>query len=468
MSGRDHGDHRRSLKRPRSRDRSRSRSRSFSGNGSEGSTKDQGGEGKVSVQISIPDGLVGSLMADDLKRLLNLKSVCSPVNLWIEARSSHRARGGRRKVRTMLLRGDSRDQLDQARVKIHQFFHEELKITVDGVLPPGSPPCPSTSSRSHLNSRSRPSGVDEQKPLVLPFHLPTPTPTVSRTRANTSTQSDLQNSPGTPGASSLLHENFCPPGNLTSEGTIPVFMEVNEEFMETVGVARDTIKWKFPDTEVSLQEVSEQDNPDQKTGGAAHVILVRASNDLSLEVAKFVITRQFREDLGISLEEQNPGFRELKKKLEKSEEVVRKHRKEINNLRDFIKEKSAYNKEKYNKKEEELVKIRMKLESSQSDFESAVNEKVKLSKQVIDLESQLEEHSEFIRIFKSCDRNDNENPEDDQNKEMCLKCPHLLFENKNLRESLSLAEGLVSLREQELDLMKKKKPEEENNANISG
>ena len=173
-------------------------------------------------------------------------------------------------------------------------------------------------------------------------------------------------------------------------------------------------------------------------------------------------------------------MKELKEKFERSEELVRKHEKEINNLKVYnaqLEKNRGYYKEKYLKKfkndklnENEFEKMKMKLKSSQSDTELVVNENAKLSKKVVDLESQLEEHSEFIRIVKSCDKNDNnENPEEDQTKEICPKCPHLLFEIKNLKEGLSLAENLVSLREQELDLLKKKKPnQEENNADISG
>ena len=210
------------------------------------------------------------------------------------------------------------------------------------------------------------------------------------------------------------------------------------------------------------------------------MIFIRANSLLSAEVAKLVVLHEFEHQLGLMLEEKNPGFKELQEKLEKSEELVRKHEKEIKNLRSFnaeLEKNRTFYKEKYNKKikndssnEKEFKKMYMKLKSSQSDYELVVNEKVKLSKKVIDLESQLEEHSEFIRIFKSCDNNANEeNPEEDQNREICLKCPHHLFEIKNLKESLNIAEGLVSLREQELELLKKKFPSspEENNADIS-
>ena len=471
----DHKDHKRSLKRPLSK--SRSRSQSFSGSEASMSLHD----GKFSVQILISDDLCGSLMAGNLKLLESIRSKVSPVTVWINPRPPRRDRSVRREMRTMLLRADSRVLLDEARVQIHQFLREKLEITVDGILPPASPPSSST-SQSHLKTpRSQSSLVDEKKPLVLPFALPTPTPSVSRTPDPN--HSDIQNSPEAPGAraSSLLHENYCPAENSTSEKTIPIFMEVNEEFVEMVEIVRHIIKLKFPETEVLLQKVSGQDNPDQKTGGASHVIFIRGPTPLCLVVAKAVILHEFKDRLGVSLEEENPRIKELEEKLEKSEELVMKHQNEIKNLRAFnaeLEQNRAYYKDKYIKKfkndkinEKEFEKMKMKLKSSQNDFELAVNEKAKLSKKVMDLESQLEEYSEFIRIVKSCDKNDNdENPEDDQNKEMCLKCPHLLFEIKNLRESLALAEGLVSLREQELDLLKKKKSnfQEENNADISG
>ena len=442
-------DHRRSLKRPFSRSRSRSRS---------GSESFSGSDGKVSVEIFIADDLVGHLMGQNLKHLENMRKACSPVTIWIKARCS----SNRQKLRSMLLRGDSQVQLDEARVQIHQFFQEKLKITVDGVLQ--SPPRPrSSTSQSHLNSQSNSNVVDGKNPLVLPlpFPLPTPTPTVSSSVSHSETQKS-------PGASSHLHEN------LTSERTIPIFREVDEEFQEMVECVRDIIHLKFPETEVSLLT-------DEKTDGASNMIFIRAPSPLSVEVARLVILKEFKNQLGVSLEEENPGLKELKEKLKKSEELVRNHENEIRNLRSFhaeLEQNRTYYKEKYNKKiktdsinEKEFIKMKMKLKSSQSDYELVVNEKVKLSKKVVDLENQLEEHSEFIRIFKSCDKNDNDsNPEDDQNKEICLKCPHLLFEIKNLKESLSVAEGLVSLREQELDLLKKRLPsyQEENNVDISG
>ena len=263
--------------------------------------------------------------------------------------------------------------------------------------------------------------------------------------------------------------------------TIPISREVDEEFKGMVEWVRRIIQMKFPETEVSLIQVSDQEHPDQRTGGASNMMFIRASSPLSVKVARLIILEEFKNQFGLSLEEQNHGLKELQEKLEKSEELVKKHENEIKNLRGFnaeLEKNRTHYKEKYNKKiktdsinEKEFVKMKMKLKSSQSDYELVVNEKVKLSKKVMDLESQLEEHSEFIRIFKSCDKNDNEeNPEEDQNKEICLKCPHLLFEIKNLKESLSVAEGLVSLREQELDLLKKKLPssQEENNADISG
>ena len=186
------------------------------------------------------------------------------------------------------------------------------------------------------------------------------------------------------------------------------------------------------------------------------MIFIRASSPLCLVVARAVILYEFKERLGVALEEEIPGIKELQEKLEKKEELVRKHENEIKNLTGFNRELHKHYKEKSKR--------------HQNDFELVANEKAKLSQKVVDLESQLDEHSEFIRIVKSCDKNDNENPEDDQNKEICPKCPHLLFENKNLRESLSLAESMVSLRDQELDLWKKKKSnhQEENNADISG
>ena len=79
--------------------------------------EDHDGKGKVSVQILIPDDLVGALMSQNLKLLEAMRSQCSPVTIWIKARSSKRGSNRRGHLRTMLLRGDTQDQLDEARVQ---------------------------------------------------------------------------------------------------------------------------------------------------------------------------------------------------------------------------------------------------------------------------------------------------------------------------------------------------------------
>ena len=99
--------------------------------------------------------------------------------------------------------------------------------------------------------------------------------------------------------------------------------------------------------------------------------------------------------------------------------------------------------------------MKLKLKSSISDFEMVVKEKQKLLKEVVDLKSELAEHSEFMKIIKKC-QND-ENPEDDQDKVTCPRCPQLIFEMKHLKDKLSVSEGLVSLRDKELKLLKSQK-----------
>ena len=351
MSGQDHTDHKRTLKRPLSRSRSRSSSQSF--NGSDVSKKEY--DGKVSVNISIPDNVVGALMGENLKLLEKMRSLCSPVTIWIKARSKRAS--GWVEMRSMELRGDSLLQIDDARGQIHRFIREKLQITVDGVLPSGSPPNYTTDP----NSLSKSNRFDEN---MLPFPLPTPTPTVSMF-SSTPNHSEIQESPEAPGASSLLHENYSPTQNLTSEGTIPIFMEVNEKFTEILQYVQDTIQLKFPETRVSLQKVSDHDNPDQKTGGASHMIFIRASSPLCLVVARAVILHEFKERLGVALEEENPDIKELQEKLERKEELVRKHENEIKNLTGFNRELHKHYKEKSKR--------------HQNDFELVANEKAKLS-----------------------------------------------------------------------------------------
>ena len=70
----------------------------------------------------------------------------------------------------------------------------------------------------------------------------------------------------------------------------------------------------------------------------------------------------------------------------------------------------------------------------------------------MDLQNELSEHSEFIQIVKN-----DKNQEDDQEGVNCPKCPHLLYEMKNLKEKLTVSEGLVSLRNKELKLLKSEK-----------
>ena len=88
-----------------------------------------------------------------------------------------------------------------------------------------------------------------------------------------------------------------------------------------------------------------------------------------------------------------------------------------------------------------------------SDYEMVVKEKQKLSKEVSDLQSQLEKHAEFIKIIKKFQNK--EHQEENQNNDFCSKCPRLVFEIKHLEESLATSTGLVSLREQELKLLRK-------------
>merc|ERR1711990_1108298 len=83
--------------------------------------------------------------------------------------------------------------------------------------------------------------------------------------------------------------------------------------------------------------------------------------------------------IGVNLEVEDPDLKELKEKLEKSQELVRKHEKEINNLRKFndeLEQNRAYYKEKYNRKikndninENEFKKMKLKLRSSANDYE---------------------------------------------------------------------------------------------------
>ena len=435
--------------RQRTRKRRLSRSRSRSRSSSERSSVSYCTEGKVCVPVCIPDDLVGHLMADSLKELDRMRIMCSPVTIWLQPRC-HSVRRGEM-LRTMLLKGDSQSQVDRARVKIHDFFRSRMQISVDGVLPPVSEP-------SCVNNNQ------DVKPLVLPS--PTPTRSVS-----------VPASPKPPEAastsSSLYHGNLSAPDQVVapSELTIPVFTETNEKFQEILSYVNDIIKIKFPETEVSLQPVADHDNPDH-SAGPSNLILVKAASQLSAEVARMVLIKEFQDKLGVSLMEAQPELKELQEKLKKSEELVRRHEKEINNLKSFnhkLEQNRAYYKESYNRKvkndnlnEKEFEKMKMKLKNSMSDYEMVVKEKQKLLKQVIDLQSELDEHAELIKIIKKCKNDDH--PEEDQDREICLKCPQLLLEIKSLKESLSMSAALVSLREKELKLLKKKKTSDVNSS----
>lgn len=395
---------------------------------------------KVEEEVLIPNDLVGHLMAENLKLLEKLRRECNPVTIWVKARSKASKRNDR--MRTMLLKGDSTTDLEDTRVKIHDFFHRRLGITVDGVVP-------ALDVTSSMSSSSNNNSNQEDKALELPF----PIPTVSR-----SPKKEVTETP------SLYQENFSAPELAIFDGIIPIFMETNEEFQKVIDWVRSVIKMKFPDTEISVLPAADHDNPDL-TKGPAHIIFIRAPSQLSVEVARMVILQEFKNKLGVRLEEQSPELKQLQEKLDKSQELVRKHQKEINNLKSFNDElelNRAYYKDKYNRKikndnlnEKEFQKMKMKLRSSANDYEIAVKEKEKLTKQVIDLQTQLEENAELLKIIKSC-KND-ENPEEDQTKEICLRCPQLLLDIRNLKEQLSLSAGLISLREQELKLLKNQK-----------
>ena len=427
-----------------SRERQKSNKRPFSRSSSSSSSRSRSRssvqrsdyytiEGKVTVELLIPDGLVGHLMAQNLKLLERLRRECSPVTIWVRARSARRTET----MRTMIVRGESKSQVEDARVKIHDFFHHQLQITVDGVLP--SPRVTSPSSRINNN---------EERNVLM---LPSPIPTIS---VSSSPSEEARPS------SSLYQENYSP-GLHVSETTIPVHVETDQEFEKVIVMVDGVIKLKFPETEIALRSVSD---PDQ-SNGQIKVISVRGQSNLCVQVAKTVVIMEVKERLGVNLEEPSAEMKELEERLEKSEELVRKHEKEIKNLKIFNKtldQYRAFYKEKYIRKmkndslnEKEFGKMKQKLKTSMNDFDMVVKEKHKLLKEVVDLQNELSEHSEFIQIVKNC-QND-KNQEDDQEGVNCPKCPHLLYEMKNLKEKLTVSEGLVSLRNKELKLLKSEK-----------
>ena len=417
-------DHQNTRKRPLSRSRSRSSSRSSS----------RQSERRVRATFCVPNDLAGFLMGHHHQMLDNMRREVSPVTVWITYKNEGQ-------VRTMLLRGDSQSQVDEARVKIHQFICSQYGFPVVGVLPPE-------------REKSSESSNQDVKPLVS--KLPSPAPTLSISTHRISTEEANV-------SSNLFQENH---GVTSSKVTIPVFTEINEEFHDMISIVNQVIKIKFPFTEVSLYTVSDEDNSDQSAADSPSTfILVRAANELSVEVARMVVIKEFKEKLGISLVEPQPELKELREKLEKSQELVRKQEKEMKNLKGFniqLEKNRAHYKDKYNKiskneilNEKEFNKLKLKLKRSMSDYEMVVKEKQKLSKEVSDLQSQLEKHAEFIKIIKKFQNK--EHQEENQNNDFCSKCPRLVFEIKHLEESLATSTALVSLREQELKLLRKQK-----------
>ena len=100
-----------------------------------------------------------------------------------------------------------------------------------------------------------------------------------------------------------------------------------------------------------------------------------------------------------------------------------------------------------------MVKLRVNLKKSRNAHGEVVKEREKMLKQMGDLKDKAkrcEEYEEVPEIPESIkiEMKDEDFP-------TTCRCPQLMVENKELKESLLISEGLVVLREQELRLVKK-------------
>merc|ERR1719186_2476497 len=223
--------------------------------------------------------------------------------------------------------------------------------------------------------------------------------------------------------------------------------------------ARQTIQAKYPETDIKIQTLSDRDNPDNFDGPAS-LIFVSSNSFLSVEVAKMIICRIFKDQMGIVLEEFSPKFFELQQRYERSKESLKNFENENVNLKEYcekLQENKSIWKDKAKKldesiiaREKEMVKLRVNLKKSRDAHGKVVKERETMLKQIGDLKDKAKRCEEYEEVPESI-----KIEMKDENIPTTCRCPQLIVENKELKESLLISEGLVELREQELRLVKK-------------
>lgn len=388
------------------------------------------------AELQLPDCVVGRLLRDQSAQLRRLQDCCHPVDILVQSRQAQSA------TRKVVLSGPGPRHIGQARREIFHFLKAEFGVEVAGIVAD--------------------SGGHRRSPV-------------------------LKAVPSSP----LQEEVNCSDVIELVEGSIPVFGVQGEQVAGVVDQCRNLVQCKFPETELELQLVEDRDNP-ELSSGPSHIILIRSTTELSVLIAKFVVEKCFSDKLGISLQETGKDeiIRKLQSKLEETKSTIPNYeadiqrlkqsneklnlsRKELEKNRHFWKEKSARqahyiesNRSEFDRMKAEFNQLKQSYKALKVNERKLKNkldimkvESGKLKRQFEDSVSKTESLEREVNVVTEAMQAEIDQLKNGENHlgsdNVCgEECGHgqMIAVTEQLTEKLKIAEGLLQLREQELQL----------------